>query len=337
VAQPDLQDYLRPEDITQEYLQGVLDESVPRHQEILELVDPIGHDDDQIKQRIWVQQEDRRASIVGFSDRYPRVRGRKVEEMRISPFTVKNARPFTVEDDELELDSEMNPMISEQGIVDATNFLERLRATLQVNALLSAINDKQFSYQDGDRTLTIPYSEQVKDAPDPSNFWDNSSLDPYYETNILKENFFADTGQVPDLVMLSGLTSANVLTGNKMDQAFQKQQPSDPEVQTFEEFTFNDMTFRVFRHKRVTPTGLKDAIDEGFGIVTVKEMAEDGTSPLKMHRAATKLNNRDPSGPRFDPIVDDSETKQISLGMYDNLIPGFGKRKIVQKWKMYTP
>lgn len=333
----DLNDFLRPEDITPEYLAGVVDETEPRQREILDLIELEPHESDVIKMRVYAQQRDRQADIVGFGDRYIRVHGAKLEEMRIAPFHVKDAREFTVEDTELELDGEGKPLVSEAGVAGAVRFLENLRQNLQVNAILTMLNERRFTYDNGDVRLTIPFDEQVTNATDPTKAFDASGVDPYYETDLLKANFYQQTGQVPDLVLLSGMTSANIKTLEKIGATLHQRSTGDPEKASasFEEWFFNGLTFRVLHAKYPTQSGLKGPIDEGIGIVTVKQLDEDGKSPFKIHRAANKLNGRDASGPSYKTIVDSVETPQVAVAMYDNMMPGLGKRKIAQRFKFY--
>jgi len=337
--EPDLKYFLTPEEITPDYLAGVVDETVPRQREILDLISLETHDTDVIEMRVYVQQRARQADIVGFGDRYIRVKGMKLEEMRIAPFHIKDARDFGVDDVELELDGDGKPLLSEAGVADAVRFLENMRQNLQVNAVLTMLNERKFTYDNGDVRLTIPFDEQVINATDPTLAFDAGAVNPYYETDMLKENFYQQTGQAPDLVLLSGPTSANIKTLDKIGATLQQKSTGDPEkaAASFEEWFFNGLTFRVLHAKYPTQSGLKGPIDEGFGIVTVKQMDEDGKSPFKIHRAANKLNGRDATGPSYKMIVDSVETPQAAVAMYDNMMPGLGKRKIAQRFKFYTP
>lgn len=332
-------EFLTPEELTPEFFAGALNEAEERHREILSLVDLEEHDGEKIEQEVIVQQHDRQASIVGIVDRFPRVRGDKVETMLIDPFHIKNAKTFDESDDELQLDSAGMPMLAQSGMASAMNYLEKLRQNLVVNALLSAITTKGFTYSSGDMKIQLDFSDQVKDLTPPSSGdWDdNANCEPYVEQDAFINEFFDATGQRPTRVLVSGKTAATLKQLDEVAATYQKQAPRDPEVETFEEFVFDSMLYRILRKKRLDSSGsLVDAIPEGYGVVTVDTVDETNGSPFLWHRAQTKRQT-DTSGPLYRSWVDGEEVAAISIGMQDNGIPGFAKRSIVMLYKFYTP
>jgi len=336
----DLRDFLEPEEITGDYIDGVIDETVPRQRQILNYVSLEEHDDDKIEARVWIQQKDKQATITGFGDRYARRKGMRVEEMRIEPFTMKDGRSWDVEDDEIELDGDGRPMVARSGIVEGTGYLEDLRRTLQVNAVLSALNDKSFVYDQGDVKLDIPYDGHVVDDTGPSVDFDNSSCNPHYEYKKLIERYYQDIGQRPNLAFVNGVTAAEILKLDDLNQKYIPQQPSDPDgtPETFDLFYVEGILHVVLHDKYPKADGsLSDPVDEGWGIFTVQQLREDQRPAIRWHRASTKLNGRDASSPAYETFVEDRETKSVVLGMYDNGIPGFGKRKVARRFKYYTP
>ncbi|MDZ7703189.1 MAG: major capsid protein [Trueperaceae bacterium] len=333
-------EFLTPEELTPEFFNGALDESEPRHREILSLVDLEQHDGEKIEQKVIVQQHDRQASIVGIVDRFPRVRGDKVETMLIDPFHIKNAKTFDESDDELQLDGNGSPVLAAEAVPTSVSFLEKLRTNLVVNAILSAITTKAFSYASGDMKIQLDFSEQVQDltGPQTGDWDDNANCEPYVEQDAFINEFFDNTGQVPTRVLLSGKTASKIKQLDEVAATYQKQAPRDPDVETFEEFTFDNLMYRIMRKKRLDSSGsLVDAIPEGYGVVTVDTVDETDGSPFLWHRAQTKRQT-DTSRPLYRSWVDGSdEVAAISLGMQDNGIPGFAKRGIVMLYKFYTP
>lgn len=329
-------EFLTPEELTPEFFNGAVDETVTRHDAILEEVELRQHDDTAIEQRVIVQQSDRQASIVGSVDRFPRVRGDKVETMRISPFHIKNAKTFDEADDELALDANQSPMLTPDGVSNSVQYLERLRRNLVVNAILSAATTKAFSYSSGDITIQLDFSDQVIDLTDPGTDWDQSSVNPYDEQNTFIDEFFKATGQRPTRVFVSGKTANTLRLVDEIAKTYQMQAPRDPEVDTWDGFDFDSMAYNILRKQRLKSDGsLTDAIPEGYGIVTVDTVDETGGSPLLWHRARTKRQT-DTSGPLYRSWQDGSdEVAAMSIGMQDNGIPGFAKRSIVMLYKFY--
>lgn len=332
-------DFFRPEDITREMFAGALDESVRRHQEVLELVDLIEHDGERIEQNVIIQPADRQASIVGYSDRYPRVRGEKLQSLLVDPFHMKNARTFDMNDDELELDAQDNPVIREDGFASAVDYLEKLRQNLMVNAVLSVLTTKQFAYENGDINILIPFSEQIGDLSAPSTAWDQASPEPYKAQDNIKEEYFAETGQEPTLTLVSGKTASTIKQIDEVSKIYQKQAPRDPDVETFDEFDFDNMLYRTMRRKRMNSSGnLVDAIPEGLGIVMAPTIDETGGSPIQWHRAANKENQQDTSGPYLRAWPEGPEVRAATIGSYDNGLPGIAKRNAVMLVQLYpTP
>lgn len=332
--------YYLPEELQPGRFDGIIDEHVDRQRQILDFTGLEEHDE-QIEMDVWVQQADRRASITGFADRAPRVQGRKADNVIVDPFHIKNSRSFDVDDAGLRTTADGRPVIAEGSVDEATTYLENLRRNLQVGALLTALNDGVFSYENDDIHISVPYDQYIKDdQTGPVTDWDQASPSPLKDLRLLKRRYARDVGQTPNLCFISGATGAEILDLDSIGQKYEPQQPSDPDrtAETFDRFAIEGILFVVLHREFWDGNSLREPIPEGEGLFTVAEVQEDGGAPMRVHRLGTELNDEDPRSPKYgSKTVETEPTPEASIYLYDNMIPGFPKRDIVRRFQFYTP
>lgn len=336
-----LKEFYRPEEVTAEVLQGVIDEREPRRKPMMQYVEAQSHDGELIEVPILIQQRERFANITGFSDSSILVRGMKTEKKLVAPFHVKNAYEFKATEDEDNLrrtgDGARDYEVSQDGLVEATDELERRRENLQFWAIAAMLNDKQFTYDDGDKRLTVSYAEEVLDLTAAGTAL-NAAGDPYYETDLMKDEYYAITGQAPTLAFINGPSSADLKKNGKIQAGLTPQQPSDPDPSgpSFSMFEFNGILWVVVHDRYPLLTGgTKKAVDDGFAIVTVLQDERGGGAPMKIHRASNILNRNNAAGPSYDSFIPSEDPFTMAVRLYDNMIPGTSRKGIVQKWKMW--
>jgi hypothetical protein len=338
----ELKEFYRPEEVTADVLQGVIDEREPRRKPMMQYVEAQAHDGELIEVPILIQQRERFANITGFSDSSVLVRGMKTEKKLVAPFHVKNAYEFKATEDEDNLrrtgDGARDYEVSQEGLVEATDDLEGRRENLQFWAIAAMVNDKQFTYDDGDKVISISYAEEILDLTNPGTALNDAGADPYYETDIMKDEFYAATGQQPTLAFINGPTSATFKSHDKVQAGLTPQQPSDPDPSgpSFSMFEFNGITWVVIHDRYPLLTGgQKAAVDNGYAIMTVLQDQRGGGMPMKIHRAANILNRNNPAGPSYDSFIPSEDPFTMAVRLYDNMIPGVSRKGIVQKWKMW--
>lgn len=342
MARQKIKEFYAPEELTPELLDGLVDETELRPRQILSLVDPIAHDSEEIWIDVMIQQTDRHANIVGFSDSSIATKGLETERKHVSPFHVKNYREYKVTDSKFVQRSGGNFTISAAGLRASTSYLEDLRLNLVHWAVLAMINDRQFTYQDGDTLLTVPFTEEIGILTPPGTKLDaaNAALG---ETNAMKSEYFRKTGQVPNVGIMSSATGRKFADIDEVKAAYVALQSRDPENsgQLFERFTWNGITW-IMLHEQYPDLdgGLRDPIDSGRIVITVDNVIDPDPdaagSPFKLHRAATPLNGEDSSGPFYDVFEVSKDPESWGHRLYDNFIPGVAKRNVVMHWEAIT-
>lgn len=339
-----LKEFYTPEEVTPAILQGAIDEREPRRKPMMRFVEAQGHDDELIEMPILVQQRERFANIQGFSDSSILVRGMKTEARLIAPYHVKNAYEFKATENEDVLvrtgEGARDYALTQEGIVEGTDELEMMRENLQFWAIAAMANDKQFTYDDGNKTLTVSYASESEDLTNPGVDFDGA-VDPYYETDLMSAEFYADCGQRPTLAFVNGTTAANLKKVDDIKQGLTPQQPSDPDPSGdtfFDGFVFNGILFLPIHDVYPTLDGTtKKAVDDGYALVTVMQDERGGGMPMKVHRAANILNRNNSSRAFYDSFVIGEDPFSMGIRLYDNLIPGLSRKNILRRWKLYTP
>lgn len=338
-----IKEFYTPEEITPEMLVGMVDETELRPKRILDFVDLIEHDSEKIERDIFVQQSDQFASIVGFSDSPIRTEGMIAERKSISPFHMKNYTEFDETNSKLMDVSGDSVAISSAGLAASTKSLESKRKNLQHWAVLAMINDREFSYQDDDLSITIPYTDEVGVLTAPGTKLDTLGA-ATAETDLMKTEYYRLNRQIPTLAFMSAATAAKFKAIADVKASFVPLQSSDPDLTAsmFEGFLWNGIQWVILHEQYPILDGtLKDAIDSGRIIMTVENVddpnPEASGSPFKLHRASNNLNRNDTSGPRYSMFKVSEKPIKWGHDMYDNMIPGTAKRNAVMHWEAISP
>lgn len=340
-----LKEFYKPEEVTPELLMGAVDEREPRRKPLLRFVEAEGHDDELISMPIIVQQRERFANIQGFSDSSILVRGMKTEEKKVAPFHVKNAYEFKATENEDVLarinDGPTGYALSQEGVAEAVDELESMRENLQFWAIAAMVNDKQFTYKDGNKLLTVNYTEEIEDLTDPSLFFDDTAnVDPYFETDTMYAEYYEAVGQKPTLILVNGTTAATVKKIADVKQGLTPQQPSDPDPSGntfFDGFVFNGALWLPIHDLYPDLDGtLKKSVADGFALVTVLEDERTNGLPMKIHRAANTLNRDSSARAYYDSFIIGQDPFAMAVRLYDNLIPGLSRKNIVRRWKIFA-
>lgn len=328
------------DELDSEFLDDAVNESEARHGRILEYVELEEHDESQIEVKVIVQQDDRMASIVGFGDAPKFVKGRKARRDRVDPFHISNAKKFDIEDPELEVQND-EPVIEASGVASGIDYLEGLRANTQNAAVLAMLNEKNFTWKDGDIVVNVPYGDLIGDLPDVSDNWNDDTLnnyDPLYDCDIAREKFAElNNGAPAKVAFVNGTTAAVIKQGDIVRQHLVKQQPSDPDdySDSFEMFMFGGFLWIPLRFQYPSKSGLQKPVADGRAIVTSDQIPGVDGYPIKLNRASNKRNNADSSGPNYQARELSRRPHAAALDMYDNLIPTISKTNGVMHWELY--
>lgn len=343
---PEVKEFYTPDEVEPGMLAGMRLELEPRQRRILDLVDVVEHDDEQIELEVFIQQPDRFAPLVGFTDPTILFKDLEVDTQRVSPFHMRAGHPFDIRSKFVSKQGGQY-MISAAGMAWAMEQLERARLNRYVHAILSMINDRQFTYvddpDDPQKTITVPYTADVGTLDDPSSDI-GAGYKPYKESDLAKAAYYDLTGQVPTVALLSGKTAAEHKEVTGVTETIQPQAPRDVALAgdtagaSWEEYDFNGIRHIVMHDKYPTADGtLKDAVDEGYIVYMAATLAADGSPMLKMHKARNIENEFDASSPFYEMLQISNDTWKAAEKFYDNMIPGIGRRNGVVKQKLYTP
>lgn len=342
MARQKLKEYYKPEELTPELLAGLVDETEYRPRAILNFVEPVGHSDEQIRQEILIQQVDRFANIVGFSDSSIKTEGVRTTTRFIDPFHVKNYHEFKSTDSRFLQRSGDGWQISADGVRQSTTMQEDRRLNLLHWSFLSMLNDKQFSYADGDFMLTVPYSGDISDLTNPSAVL-NDGNPPFERILAMKNEFLRAAGQPPDLAFMNAVTGGRFIEIPEVNAAFVAQQSSDPDesARMFEMFFWNGINWVILHEEYPDVSGtLQAPVDDNRMIMTVANVMDPNPDvaglPFKMHRASNQLNTNDSSRPFYDMFEVSNDPAAFGHRLYDNWIPGVAKRNVVFHWNAVT-
>ena len=346
MAQQKIKEFYEPHELTPDLLAGMADETEYRPREILNFVDPVSHDSSKIELKVLVQQVDRFANIVGFSDSSIRTEGVKTELRFISPFHVKNYEEFRLTDENpttMQKSADGTVTVSTAAIQGSTAMQEDRRLNLLQWSLLAMINDKQFSYADGDIMVTVPYNDDIGTLTAPSVALNNSSAEIFKEILAMKNAFLRASGQRPTLAFMSATTGGKFIQIPEVNAAFRAQQSSDPDKldDMTESFVWNGIRWVIMHEEYPSVDGtLKDPIAANRMVMTVDRVMDPNPivsgNPFKMHRASNQLNGNDASRPYYDMFDVSKDPLAVGHRLYDNWIPMPAKRNVVFHWNNVT-
>lgn len=342
-----LNEYLNPEDITPDMLDGAVDEITPKQRRIFDFVSPESHDTDKVEYDVVIEQFNQSANIVGFSDSSIMIQGLKTERRLVTPFHVKNAYPFSINDRDgiVRRGGPDGFQIDLAGIAYATAYLEEARMNLMANALMSCVNDKQFTYIDGKLKITVPYTREILDLTTPSTKYNaGASFDLLDEWQKTKQEFYENSGLIPDTIFVNPAMGRVIVADPDVRAAYRASQSSDPDntARTWESFNYNGININILHDKYPDLTGtLQSAVaDERIIWMASNVMASDGGlpgaggpevgRPLRLHRCSNILNANRPTRPYYDSYEVSKDPWSHAVRLYDNMIPGIYKIGVIQ-------
>lgn len=352
-------EYLRREEISQDWLAGILEGTNVPHREVLDFVERQTHDANSqmkkgaIMRRVRMASKDKTGSIVGFASRSVALKSGQVRETMIEPFHMKNKVMFELGDPGYELGSDDQPTVGEAYLVEATDELEHARLNLMCEAFIAMCNESAFVYMDGDDedksdiVISIDYSNDITtleaagshsgsngafDAPD--------TVKTLFEVRKMKAEYRKADGIdfPPTVAFINANTQATLLSVPDILAKYKPLSSSDPDgiPSTYEGFEYDGIKFIVW-HKdyQKSGDGAQPAVADGVAIVTVEEDPTTRSKPLVWHSAENTLNRNDASGARFEALQEGDEEPDLGVKMYDNGVPAPSRRNIVRRWQMF--
>jgi len=344
MARQKIKEFYAPEELTPELLNGLVDETELRPMEILQFVDLVQHETETIELDVLIQQTDRFANIVGFADSSIATKGLETEKKFVNPFHVKNYHEFKLTDSKFMQRSGESVVISAAGIAQSSAMQEQKRRNLLHWATLAMIDQRTFTYQDGDKLLTVDYTSEIGVLPAPTGGVIDVSGFALRETNRMKNTYYRLNRQVPNLAFMSAATALLFTDIAEVKAAYVALQSADPEssASLFQRFSWNGMVWVILHEQYPDIAGmLLDPITKGRIVVTVDSVLDPNPdaagSPFKMHRASNALNNNNAARPFYDMFEVSNDPIAWGHRLYDNMVPGVSKRNAVMQWEVITP
>ena len=334
------QPYYTPEEITPQLLSGAVDETQPRLSRVTEFAERLERDSENIEIEVMIEQYDEAAHVVGFSDSSILVDGMKATRRVINPFHIRNASAIKAGDRRGEVMRQGDGfVVSQDAINRRIAYLERRRSVLQRIALLSMINDRQFTYNDPERKIkiSIPYVADIGKMAAVATKIGAAGFNMTAYLYATKSEFYKASGQVPTHAFMNSKTGGKAIEDPGLRAAFEAAQSSDPDNsgRLFDSFTYGGINFNILHEQYPLLDGtLKDPIDDGRIVWTVEEVegtGEEAGSPFKILSAENIFNNDDAGSPYFDSYHISDDPFQIGVRMYDNMIPTILKKNIVMQ------
>jgi major capsid protein E len=343
MARQKIKEYYLPEELTPELLTGLVDETEYRPRAILNFVDAVSHDGETIELNVLTQQVDRFSNIVGFADSSIKTEGVKTSKRFVDPFHVKNYHEFKSTDSKNMQRAGAGWSLSSDGVRMSTEMQEDRRMNLMHWSVLAMINDKQFSYADGDLLITVPYTDQIGDLTAPTVPLNNAAAEVFSEILSMKNEYLRTAGQIPTLIFMNAVTGGKFIEIPEVNGAFVAQQSSDPDKSNdmFESFFWNGITWVILHEEYPDLAGtLQAPIADHRMIVTAANILDPDSDvagqPFKVHRASNALNNGDSSRAFYDVFEVSKDPYALGHRMYDNWIPGVAKSNVVFHWNTAT-
>lgn len=339
-----LNEYLTPSEFTITELARAVDETTPKQRRILQFAELVEHATRRVEFEVLIEQLNQVANIVGFSDSSIMTKGARFETRMISPFHIKNLYPFKATDEDgMVIRQGEGYAIDRSGLAYSTQDLEEKRLNLIRWAIMAMLNDKNFTYVDGKLKISVPYTRDILNLTDPSTKWDDAAFDLLDEIYRVKQEFYANFGQLPNIAFMNGAMGRVLVKDKTARAAYVAAQSSDPEnsSQMWDAFNYSGINWNILHDPYPTLDGtLKQPVDDAriiFG-VTNHNLGPDGEPvggpesglPVKIHRCSNILNANDASRPFYDFLPISEDPWQGAVRMYDNIIPSVMKRGVFQ-------
>lgn len=335
-----LKDWYTVEEVTPGLLTGIQRRVTPRQRRILDFTGIRTHEE-MIRRMVYIQDHTQMADIRGFTDPSVAMQGLDTEEQVVQPFHVKNHFSF---DNESEFTRKQGGewQIASRGLRHSEeNVLEPGRLNLAVYALLSMINDQQFTYDDPDKgRLSVDYSDHIGSLPDPNNYIGSGNFKPYEYTRLMKQNYYDLTGMLPNLVFMNPSVGNDFTSLEPVKDKFEPQAPRDPDPsdENYEEFTFNGIRWVILYDEYPDVDGnLHPAIKNKHMAVTratVDGQPGPNSNPLILDKLETDENEGDASEPYYEVKQIDNDPFEAGNFLYDNMVPSVSKKEIVSMWQV---
>lgn len=332
----DLPEFLRYQDITPGILRGMRRRRDVVQRRLLDFVEVETNDTDdgKIRREVRVQEVEAHSQVRGYLEPSVAVRDARIEEQRIEPFHISEHVPHDVDDKGVERAGENDEAyeISRERLRDDIDILEPRRRELYTFALASALDNEQFTFDNGeDKRITVPYSNYMLDLGASTNTIGGGSFDTYQNINDVKQGFAQENDIPPNMALISGQTRANMLDNNEIANAMKPVQPMDmPETQVaFDAFMWEGIMWNVLYRP------VKDSMGNGQKPISDNKWIlfnnEQG-APFTFQKVNNTRNGGDASEPFYETIVESRNPLHAITQVYDNVVPDFREKNAVAKY-----
>lgn len=339
--------YYTVDELTTETLMGMVDELKPRASAIVGMVPRYENDGKKITIRVHSYQATSTSPLVGFADRTPLSKGFEADEFDVYPFHTKEGWEADVLSNFLEASGD-GFRISAEGVVAGMTYLEQKRLELFSSMWHTALNEKIFTWRDQpdpdkptNKIVSMDLSDYIWDLTAPSTELNDPTAKAFLAVDAMAEEYFAETGFMPDTVFVSGTTLNTLKANDYIFKTIHAQATDQPDrgVETRDRVEINGITFVALRGKYTTPTGGQAGpVDEGLGIVTNMAIRfKDGRGILRHESLRNLLNRNNAARAYYKSRLVSEDPPSISLDMYDNGVPVVAHSRGVAHWQMYTP
>lgn len=331
----DLPEYLKYSRITPGLLRGMRRRRDVVQRRLLDFaeVETNDTDDGKIRREVRVR-EVQSSQIRGYLEPSVAVRDARIEDQRIEPFHISEHVPHDVNDEGVDRTGENDDEfeISRERLRDDIDILEPRRRELYTFALVSAIDNEQFTFDNGeDKRITVPYSDYMLDLGSSSNTVGGGSFSPYQSMNEAKEAFAQENDAPPNQALISGQTRANMLQNSEIRDAMKPVQPLDrPETQmAFQAFEWEGILWNVLYRTVTDEAGnAQQPISNNKWILFNTEQG----APFSLQKVNNTRNGGDASEPFYEVIEESRNPLHIITQVYDNVIPDYREKHAVAKY-----
>lgn len=343
-------EYYVPSEITPELMQGIVDESVPRAERIINYLTVNSDNVEKVTVNIFVQQDDAPSSFVGFGDRTPLSKGRKIDSYDAFPLHIKEGQTFKIGESGViaqDVNGERRAAISGAKLASAVSQLEENRIRLITMVWMTVLATKQFSWreqrnpnQPSDKVLQMDYSDSFADLNASGVDLDNDNSKIFLEIDKAQEEYYDNTGFFADIAFVNS-TTFNTLKGHpQVYPTIRPQATNEPDnsLSTLDEVLIGSLRFVCLRGKYVKPDGTLSApLTDGVAMLTTSQNLSDGKGGvMRWEKAQNALNNNNADEPYYEAITTSNDPPAAMVKFYDNGVPVLAHSKGVAKWVMWT-
>lgn len=352
--------YLRPEDITPDFLAGIADEAAPRNVALLNIASREAQPYNEampngaMMRRAVITPADRRAAVVGYMEHGKRIADDQFVETLVEPFHLASERELTIRNPGVELGADGRLTVSADVLAQNVAQLTRAHTSIMVEAIASMLGYAAYSYADNpdplkaEKVFSLSYASEITSLTDVGGHAGISAGDfktatakALAEYRLMRVQYRQQSKQDPDAMLISGTTAAVMMGVNEIKAAYTPLQSSDPDNRpgTRGAFMFDGILHIVLEDYIMINGSLAPAIPDGYGILFYQSSDVDGRSAIRYGACANKRNGKDASAPVFGLYNAGSQgdpLQKLIVSSYDNMIPFPERKGAIRKVKLYT-